>query len=210
MLELDAVEQLHHDVRRAAVQARDVGDPAHVLGAQADHRARLAHEPLADVGVAQHLLAQELDRRARAQLEVGGGDHDAHPADPDDVVDPEPAADHGADRQPGDAVAGLGAVPGHQRGDHLVAAPTGRGVVGDDRPLVRREIAGHQLVEDVDLGAAHGSAYDGTRLPGVQSVVGGGRARAYGHRRRTARIRSAASTPGSLVWSPIASVPLVA
>ncbi len=78
--EILAVEQLHHDVRRAVVERADIGHPAHVLAAQLSRRPRLAREALDDTGRVDHRGVQELERDRSAERQVRGGDDDAHTA----------------------------------------------------------------------------------------------------------------------------------
>jgi hypothetical protein len=79
--------QLHHDVRRAVVEATDVEHAAHVLRAQPRHRARLAQEPGDERRVLRELVAQDLHRDRLIELEVRPGEHDAHAAEAEQLVD---------------------------------------------------------------------------------------------------------------------------
>src|SRR6185436_16065921 len=92
-----ALEQLHHDVRRAGVELADVGDLADVLAAQPRAGPGLAQEALDDLGIAGERVVHDLEGDLLFELQVGrDGDH-AHAAAAEDPVDPELAANDRAD-----------------------------------------------------------------------------------------------------------------
>ena len=78
--EVVTLEELHHHVRRAGIERTDVDHPRDVLARDLDGRARLAREALDRLGVAQRLREKELDRHLLVELQMKGGDDDAHPA----------------------------------------------------------------------------------------------------------------------------------
>ena len=73
-------EVLHDHVRSAVVERAHVDDARHVLALDLHRRARLALEAGDGVAVLQHLGQQELDRHPLVELQVMGGDDDAHAA----------------------------------------------------------------------------------------------------------------------------------
>jgi hypothetical protein len=85
--EVLALQQLHHDVRRAIVEATDVEDPAHVLAAQLRDGAGLAQEAIEQVRRRPELAEHELQGDRLIELEVRGRDDHAHPTDSEDALD---------------------------------------------------------------------------------------------------------------------------
>ena len=85
--QIAALQQLHHDVRRPAVERADVGDPADVLAAQLGRGPGLAKEALDGVGVVDQIGEQELERDRLLQVDVGGADDHTHPATADHAID---------------------------------------------------------------------------------------------------------------------------
>jgi hypothetical protein len=95
--EVLAVEQLHHEVGRTAVEPPDVEHPADVVAAQPRAGLGLAQEPRDHAGVLGHRLVQHLDRDPLLELEVGRDRDHAHAALAEDVLDAKPVADDRAD-----------------------------------------------------------------------------------------------------------------
>jgi hypothetical protein len=95
--EVLAVEQLHHEVGRTAVEPPDVEHPADVVAAQPRAGLGLAQEPRDHAGVLGHRLVQHLDGNALLELKVGRDRDHAHAALAEDALDAEPVADDRAD-----------------------------------------------------------------------------------------------------------------
>jgi hypothetical protein len=81
--EIAAVQVLHHQVRRAALQRADVEHAPHVFAADARRGLPFALETLHQLGLHQGARQEELDRDAFAQREVSRGDDDPHAACPE-------------------------------------------------------------------------------------------------------------------------------
>ncbi len=77
----------------AALELPHVDDARHVLALDLHRRTRLAHKPRDGLRALQRLGQQELQRDPLVELHVVGGDHYAHPSDPEDALDPVLARD---------------------------------------------------------------------------------------------------------------------
>ena len=82
------VEELHHDVRSAVLEATDVEGLRDVRPLEPYRRASLTQEAIDEIVVRGRLLEQELQRDLLRELDVLGGHHDAHAADAEDLLDP--------------------------------------------------------------------------------------------------------------------------
>jgi hypothetical protein len=87
LLEVLALDQLHHDVVDVAVAA-DVVDRDDVGVAQPRGGAGLAAKALEEFGLAAELLAEDLDGDRPPEGRVLGGVDDRHPALAEDVPEP--------------------------------------------------------------------------------------------------------------------------
>jgi hypothetical protein len=83
VLEVVALEVLHHDERRPVGQLAEVDHARDVLALDPHGGARLAPEPFDDLGTLRGLAQQELQRDALAEVDVRRGKHDAHTAGTD-------------------------------------------------------------------------------------------------------------------------------
>ena len=88
LVEVVALQVLHHHERHAVGQRAHVHHARDVLAAQPDGGLRLAKEPRDRRLALGHVRQQDLDRDRLLQIEVRRPDDAAHAADTDDLLDP--------------------------------------------------------------------------------------------------------------------------
>ncbi len=80
LLEVRALQVLHHDVRRSRFEPVHVDDAHHMLPAELNAGARLLDEPIDDIGPSRGSRAKVLDRHPVPEPQVTRGHHDTHGA----------------------------------------------------------------------------------------------------------------------------------
>jgi hypothetical protein len=85
--EVAALQVLHDHVGRARFERPHVDDAGNVLALDLHRGAGLARETGDRLGVLEGIRNQELDGHPLVELQVRGGNHHAHPAHPEDLLD---------------------------------------------------------------------------------------------------------------------------
>src|SRR3954467_13666890 len=93
LLEVVALEQLHHHVRRALLERTHVDDAADVLALHARGSPTLAAKTRRRLTLLEDVRVQELERDRLIELEVPGPDDEAHAAGTEQTIDAVPPAD---------------------------------------------------------------------------------------------------------------------
>src|SRR5262249_39073289 len=104
------------------VELRDIMNSRDMIALDARRRPRLANEARECIGVACVLRQYELDGVALRELDMGDGQDDAHPSDPEDAIDAIAPVDHLPDAGDGLADGGgwLGDRDGVRLGDRIL------------------------------------------------------------------------------------------
>ena len=100
LVQVFALQILHHHVRDAGGQAVDVEDAHRVMALDRGCRAGFTRKTPSCVGRGQELGMHDLDRDGAIELDVCAPQHRAHAARAEEPVDPVFAAEHVAEREP--------------------------------------------------------------------------------------------------------------